>query len=50
MVAFVINRKTGEEKVVDSYTDSKDNPLGATASILAKMIFEQKKRLAQSMQ
>lgn len=41
MVTFVINRKTGEEKVVDCYPDPADNPLEATGALFAEMIVKQ---------
>jgi hypothetical protein len=40
MVTFVINRKTGEEKITDVYDAPGDNPLEATGRLLAKMIIE----------
>ncbi|GMB01048.1 hypothetical protein [Pelosinus sp. IPA-1] len=41
MVTFVINRKTGEEKIVDVYHDPRDNPLEATGALFAEMIIKQ---------
>lgn len=41
MVTFVINRKTGEEKVIDVYDAPGDNPLEVTGALFAKMIVEQ---------
>lgn len=40
MVRYVINRKTGEEKITDVYDAPGDNPWEATARVLAKMIIE----------
>lgn len=40
MIRFVINRKTGEEKVIDVGHVPGDNPWEALADCLAKMIVE----------
>ena len=40
MITITINRLTGERKVVETYSDPADDPLEATAGVLAKMIIE----------
>ena len=40
MIGFAINRKTGEERIINAYDVPGDNPLKPTAQILAKMIIE----------
>ena len=40
MVTFVINRKTGEEKVIDAYDAPGDYPWDALAHCLAQMVIE----------
>ncbi len=40
MVTFVINRKTGEEKVIDGGDSPNDNPWEVLAHCLAQMVIE----------
>ena len=40
MVTIVINRTTGERKIVDVYPDSSDSSLEVIGELLARMIIE----------